>query len=88
MVAFLVLGSGRARIVVRPIVGVRGIVATGVEFLGTLMGVAWARSIWCWSRQRWRRAGMSGVRLVGALGRDTDLCVGGESHAQERQWHA
>ena len=43
VVAFLVLGSGRAQIVVRPTVGVRSIVAAGVEFLGTLMGVPWGK---------------------------------------------
>ena len=45
VVAFLVLGSGRARIVARLIVGVRVKVATAVESLGTLMGVAWDKVI-------------------------------------------
>ena len=40
VVAFRVLGSGRAQIVARLVVGVRGIVAAGVDFIGTLMGVA------------------------------------------------
>ena len=44
VVAFLVLGCGRAQIV-GLIVGVRDTVATGVGFLGTMMGVAWGNVI-------------------------------------------
>ena len=39
VVAFRVLGSGRDPVVARLIVGVPNAVATGEEFLGTLMGV-------------------------------------------------
>ena len=45
VVAFRVLGSGRALIVATLIVGARGTVATGLEFLGTLMGVAWSKGL-------------------------------------------
>ena len=80
MVAFRVLGSGRAQIVARLTVGVRGIVATGVEVLGTLMGVARGKVNLVLVQAmgggvpgfqgQGVGAGMSGVRLVGALGRD------------------
>ena len=43
MVAFRGLGSGLALIVARLIVGVHGTAVTGVEFLGTLMAVAWGK---------------------------------------------
>ena len=45
VVAFRVLRSGRVLIVAKLIVGVRDTVAAGVEFLGTLMGVAWGKVI-------------------------------------------
>ena len=45
-------GSGRAQIVARLIVGVRGTAATGVEFFVALMAVAWGKGFWGWSGQR------------------------------------
>ena len=65
VVTFLVLGSGRAQNVARLIVGVRGKVATGVEFLGTLMEVAWGKATLVLSRQGWRRARFPGSRCWG-----------------------
>ena len=59
VVAFQVLGSGRVLIVAKVIVGVRGTVASGVEFLGTLMGVL-------------VRAKVDGARLSGSGGRGWD----------------
>ena len=44
MAAFGELGIGRAQIVARLIVGVRDTVATGVEFLLTLVVMAWAKA--------------------------------------------
>ena len=82
--------SGRALIVARLIVGVRGTAASGVEFLGTLMAVAWCKGFLVWPGQRWWYsrhsgsgvgAGMSGVKLVGALGRDqTYVSAGNPTH--------
>ena len=43
VVAFLVLGSGRARTVAKLIAVVRGTVVVGVGFLGTLTGAAWGK---------------------------------------------
>ena len=43
VVAFRRLVNGRALTVARLIVGARGTVATGVEFLGILMAVAWEK---------------------------------------------
>ena len=88
-------GSGRAPIVARLIVGVRGTAATGVEFLGTLMAVAWSKGFSGWPGQRWWYA-----RSSGSGGRDwdewcaivwcswlrSDMCVGGKSHAHEGHW--
>ena len=91
VVAFRVLGSGRAPIVARLIVGVRGTVATGVELLGTSMGVAWSKGFFGVGlgkgvgvpgiQGQEVGAGMSGVRLVGALGRDqTYVSAGNPTH--------
>ena len=57
-------GSGRALIVARLIVVVRGTAAAGVEFLVTFVAVAWGKGFWGWSRQRWwyARSSGSGVR--------------------------
>ena len=85
------LGSGRALIVAKLIVGARGTAATGVEFLGILMAVAWGKGSWmlvrakvevCQAfRVRELGAGMSGVRLVCALGRDqTYVSTGNPTH--------
>ena len=88
-------GSGRALIVGRLIVGVRGTFATGVEFLGTLMAVAWSKGFLGVGPGKGARpvpglqgdgSGMSGVRLVGVLGRDQTYVSTGESFIQERQW--
>ena len=43
MVAFRRLENGRALIVAKLIVGAHGTAATGVEFLGTLLAVAWGK---------------------------------------------
>ena len=43
VVVFLGLENGRARIVAKLIVGARGTAVTGVEFLRTLMAVAWSK---------------------------------------------
>ena len=71
------LGSGLALIVARLIVGVHGTAATGVGFLGTLMVMEWGRVFFgvgpskgVGLQGQGVGAGMSGVRLVGALGRD------------------
>ena len=93
VVAFRALKSGRALIVAKLIVGVRGTVAAGVEFLGTLMAVAWDKVIlmlvqakvevcqasrgWGWNE--WCESGRNSWSRSG-------FCVGGESHTQEGQW--
>ena len=43
VVAFHVLGSGRARTTAKLIAGVRGTVVIGVRFFGTLTGAAWGK---------------------------------------------
>ena len=65
VVAFRVLGSGRAQIVARLIVGVRVTVSTGVEFLGTLMGVAWSKVISVLVQAKVEAGGASRVKRLG-----------------------
>ena len=88
VVAFKGLGSELAVIVARLIVGVHGTAAAGVGFLGTLMVIAWCKGF-CGVglgkgvglQGQGVGAGMSGVRLVGALGRDqTYVSAGNPTH--------
>ena len=82
------LGSGLALIVARLIVEVHGTAVTGVGFLGTSMVMAWSKGFLelvrakaLVFRVRGLGAGMSSVRLVGALGRDqTHVSAGNPTH--------
>ena len=94
VVAFRGLGSGRALIVARLIVGVRG-TAAGVGFLGTLMAVAWGRGflglvpakvVVCQAFRVRGRGWDEWCEIGRCSWPRSDVCVGGESHAQERQW--
>ena len=89
VVAFRVLGNGRAPIAARLIVGVRGIVAAGEEFQAGHFGAGPGKggSVPGFQGQG-VGVGMSGVKFVGALGRDQTYVSAGASHAQERQWQA
>ena len=72
------LVSGRAQIVVKTIVGARGTVVTGVDVLAILTWQGWGKLMLGKARLGGIASfhspgvggGMSGIRLVGALGRD------------------